>query len=324
MNRKLEHQPLLFAIFGEESQTSGNGLTGHPVNERLSTNTNTTTIREIGPKDSASQLRPSGAHQTRNPKDLPGTNFEAHRLEHTLSGQVFHLENRIPQGHLAFWNLFDDGPADHHLNQLADGSPLHSPRSDRVSVSHHGDAIADGKNLLHSVRDVDDRHPLAAQGSDHTKERLDLVVGQGSRRLVHDQEPRLFSEGAGDLDQLLLGNRQLCNRSVRIHLATEPVQEIAGDPTHDIAPDQTPSGGFMAQEDVLGHGQTGHQIELLVNHDEPGALSFHRALGRDGMPRKADGPGVRLILPTQHLHEGRFAGAVLTQQHVDLTGGHFQ
>src|SRR3712207_7172359 len=55
---------------------------------------------------------------------------------------------------------------------------------------------------------VDDRDTARLQPLDHGEEGFDLGRAEGGGRLVHDDQLGLAREGAGDLDQLLLGHSQ--------------------------------------------------------------------------------------------------------------------
>ena len=88
-----------------------------------------------------------------------------------------------------------------------------------VTVPHHRDAIADGEDLGHPVRDVDHRNPVAHQIADHREEGFDLGVGQRSGRFVHDQQAGASLQGAGDrFDMFGIGrhlNRRRSNAPAR-------------------------------------------------------------------------------------------------------------
>ena len=80
-------------------------------------------------------------------------------------------------------------------------------------------------------------------------------------------------------------------------------------------------GVLAAQEDVVGHGEAGDQVELLV--DRRDARARIAACGSPSVDRLAppdDVPLVGLVRPGEHLDQRRLAGAVLAEQAVHLTG----
>ena len=82
-----------------------------------------------------------------------------------------------------------------------------------MAVAQHRVAIAEAEDLLEPVRDEDDRQALGLQRPDDAREVGDLRFAQRRGRLVHDDEPGPHRERAGDLDQLLLGDRKIAHRA---------------------------------------------------------------------------------------------------------------
>jgi hypothetical protein len=75
-----------------------------------------------------------------------------------------------------------------------------------------------------------------------------------------------------------------------------------------------------AQVDVVGHGQALDQVELLVDGRDPQLQCRRGIRQRDRLTAPADLTGVRLVSPGQHFDQCRFAGTVLAEQAVHLTG----
>ena len=55
-------------------------------------------------------------------------------------------------------------------------------------------------------------------------EQLDLVVGQGRGRLVHDEQPRVEGERLDDLDDLLLRDAELAHPGVGAATCVSPIE----------------------------------------------------------------------------------------------------
>ena len=73
----------------------------------------------------------------------------------------------------------------------------------RAPVGEHRHAVADPLDLVEAVRDVDDAHALGREPPDDPEQRLDLAVVEDRGRLVHDQQPDVARQRAGDRDDLL-------------------------------------------------------------------------------------------------------------------------
>ena len=102
-------------------------------------------------------------------------------------------------------------------------------------------------------------------------------------------------------------------------------KQLAGAASRSPRQSMTPRvAHLVAEEDVLGDRQQRHQRQLLVDDDDA-----ERSLS--AMPRKARSSpsktdlalvGAVRIDAAQHLHQRRFAGAVLADQRVDLAAPH--
>ena len=85
-----------------------------------------------------------------------------------------------------------------------------------------------------------------------------------------------------------------------------------------------PEAGALARlapdEDVLGHRQVRHQVEFLMDHADAQVERGAWVGDLDFLPLVEDAPGVFVIDPCQHLHQGGFARAVLADQGVNFAG----
>ena len=97
-------------------------------------------------------------------------------------------------------------------------------------------------------------------------------------RLVHDDQPRLHRERAGDLDHLLLGDAR-GRAPARIGSTSRPMR--VGDGArlrrHPPPVDEEPRPGLAADEDVLGDRHVRGEGELLVDRDDAELLRVVRA-----------------------------------------------
>jgi hypothetical protein len=190
------------------------------------------------------------------------------------------------------------------LDELVDIGGADVARPHRVPIPHDGDTVADREDLAHPVRDVDNGHAVACEPANDIEEGLDFVVREGRRRFVHYQQPRFLFEGTCNFDQLLLGDRELRNRRIRVDLAANLLQEVCRNLPHGVAEDQPAAGRLVAEEYVLGDRQPGDQIELLMDHYQPEPFGLDRVFRRDRSIRKRNAAVVGRVLAAQHLHEG--------------------
>ena len=78
------------------------------------------------------------------------------------------------------------------------------------------------------------------------------------------------------------------------------------------------SGRRQAERDVLGDGEVLEQREMLEHHADAEPARLGRAGQHDLFAHPAQFAAARLDQAVHHLHEGRFAGAILAEQRVDF------
>ena len=165
-----------------------------------------------------------------------------------------------------------DVASDHHADDRLDVCVGDAARGDVTTVAQHGVAVAEAKDLLQPMGDEDDRQALGLKRPDDADKVGDFGLAQGGGRLVHDDEPRSHGEGACDLDQLLLGDREIANQGHRV----APEANLVGDGARIVgeAPpaDEQPRAGLAPNEHVLGDRHIRSESELLIDRDDSGPL----------------------------------------------------
>ena len=94
-----------------------------------------------------------------------------------------------------------------------------------AAVAHHGDALAEREDLLEAVRDEEHRVAARAQRLDDAEQPLDLGRRERRGRLVHHDHARVRRQRLGDLDQLLVGDREPAREPVRVEPDAELVEQ---------------------------------------------------------------------------------------------------
>ena len=187
-----------------------------------------------------------------------------------------------------------------------------------MAVAQHGVAVAEPEHLLQPVGDEDDRQALGLERPDDANEIGDFRFAERRGRLVHDDEPRAHGERARDLDELLLGDREIANQRHRVALEADPVGDRAGLLGEAPPADEEPRARLAADEHVLGDRHVGGEGEFLVDGDDAGALGVVGRREGDRLAEELDLARVGAVRAGQDLEQRRLAGAVLAEQGVDL------
>ncbi len=122
--------------------------------------------------------------------------------------------------------------------------------------------------------------------------------------------------------QLALGIAQPVDARVERQRGAEPRERLCrsrphGGPVEHEAAEHRAAGRQMAEHDILGDRQGGHQAQLLRDHDDAGGQRGPRIGERARRAVQHEAAGVGLMLAAQDLDQGRFSGAVFADQRVD-------
>jgi hypothetical protein len=238
---------------------------------------------------------------------------------------------RVVRGHLAHGDEAEGGRdvggrlggelPDHERGQPRGigGGPLHGREA--PPVAHHRDAVADGQDLPHLVRDEHDAGALGDDDAQRREEVVHLLRRQVGRRLVEDQDPGTPVEDLEDLDPLARADRQPVGPGARVHREPEPFRELLDAPGGLPQPARSAAG---AHDDVLDHRVRRDLEQVLVHHADAQADRVPRRPDVDLPAVDADLAGVGPVQPVEHVHQRRLAGAVAADEAVDLAGGQLE
>ena len=82
-------------------------------------------------------------------------------------------------------------------------------RADQLSVLQNRHSVGDFKDLIESMRDVNNSDPEATHLAHVVEEQIDLSTRDDCCWLVEDEKPGLADQRLGDLDHLLIGEREI-------------------------------------------------------------------------------------------------------------------
>ena len=232
--------------------------------------------------------------------------------------QVTHVEHHVADlgrglgeevGHLA---------PDHERDDLVHAGLGDALRADVLTVAHDGDGVAQVEDLVEAVGDEDQGAALVAQAAGDGEEAVHLDTGQGGGGLVHDEQRGVERDGLGDLEDLLVGDREAAGRATRVDRDAEPLEEGGSLGVHPVPVDAARGADRLAtHEDVLGDVEVGEERRLLVDHRHPGGLGLRRR-GEVGVPaQQAEDAGVAAVDAGDDLDQRRLARTVLADEGVD-------
>ena len=182
-------------------------------------------VGAVDAEDRAGDLAAARADEARQRDDLARPDLEADVGEDALAGEPVDGQHRAADLGLLLREQRRELAADHAANDLA-RRQLRRPRVVHdLAVAHDRDRVAEGEDLLEAVRDEQHRGAAVAQRPHDAEEPLDLGPGQRRGRLVHDEHARVEAERLGDLDDLLVGDRQAAHRALGVEPDAEAVEQ---------------------------------------------------------------------------------------------------
>jgi hypothetical protein len=213
-----------------------------------------------------------------------------------------------------------DGARDHVADELALVRLGDHARGDELSVAQDGHALGELEDLLEAMADVDDRDALAVQAPDQREELIGLAAREIARGLVEDQEAGAAHGGAGGRHELLLPDGQRtqgrAGRQVKADLVEDRLR-----PAHHGAVLQPAQGrGLLSQEHVGRDGEMGAEHHFLMHRVDAQRDGVVGRVEVDLPTLPEDASGGARVHARQELDQGRFAGPVLADDGVNLSG----
>ena len=103
---------------------------------------------------------------------------------------------------------------------------------------------------------------------------VDLLLGEGRGRLIHDEDLRVERERLSYLYDLLHPDADLAHQPPGVDLYAHRVEDFFGLLMHGGPLDEPEAVGDLAvAEDVVSDGEVSNQAQLLVNDADPPAMA---------------------------------------------------
>ncbi len=316
------HQPLQSAILRHIGDPQAPRRRRAADGDRLAVDQDLARGRRRDAEDGEGKLGPSRADQPGDAENLARPQREAHVADRIAAGEAAQLEHGPARRGGGFREQAVDGAAHHHRDQIGFRHLADRPGPDLHAVAEHGHSVGQREDLRQPMADIDDADSAAAQAADHLEQPTRVGIGQGSGRLVHDDEPCVLRQRLGDLDPLPVGDREPAHGDIDIEVvAVERIQQRPRARPHRRPIHRVPAGaGRMADIDVLRNAELGKQQQLLVDGRDAVSGGFVRRGEADGRACDPHLPGIRRDHAGDDLDQRGFAGAVFAEQGVDLAG----
>ena len=258
-------------------------------------------------------------------EDLPGPDLKIQPLHRGQSPivrcpQVLDLDLHLAGFAGLFHRVLEHLPAHHHRGQDPLADVLRLLQADELALAHDTHPVRDGHDLVELVGDDDHRHALLLHDLAQHCEKLVCLLGcQHRRGLVQDQDIRAPVQRLEDLHPLLQTHADLPDHVRGVHMQAVFLRQLPHRVLRRLLIiEKAGLPGFFAQHNVLGHGEAGHQHEVLVDHAHtPGDGIFGRESSHFfALNGYFTGGGRQNAV--ENVHQRGLAGAILTHQGKNL------
>lgn len=147
---------------------------------------------------------------------------------------------------------------------------------------------------------------------------------QRARRLVERDHPRVAQQRLADLDHLPLRDRQPPQLRLRIEIDAHRGEPLAHEALRVALADPAERARQPAEQQVLGHRQIGHVLQLLMDHRDARRDRRGRARKAHRPPVDEHAARIGLIFAAENLEQRRLARPVLAHQPVHLSRLHVE
>ncbi|CAB4815913.1 unannotated protein [freshwater metagenome] len=227
--------------------------------------------------------------------EIDGTEHDSLAIDHRAVRVIIRAEH-----HLA---------THHQVRQFARRRGGGFDRAHIAAIAQHRDTIGDGHHLVEFVRDEHHRTAGAGHRTKGREQRLGLLRSEHCGGLIEDQHGGLTLECLQDLDPLLFADGQLPHLRRWVDRQAELLAECADALLGLLAAE----GPFLAEHDVLGDGERGHQMKVLVHHSDPARdrVAWRRQLHPP--TGDVDRSRIRVVQTTQDIGQCGFPRTVLPE-----------
>ena len=276
-----------------------------------------TAVNGVKPEQTAHHFRTPCADQPCKANDFALAYMEGYILKQLTALEVFYLKQRLPNLNILLGIYVFHTATYHQRDNLVNVCILRTHTLYNRTVTEYRNIIRNAEYLIHLMRDINNRTALCLQKCNLLKQQLNLLLRNGGRRLVHNNDRRIVGDCLQDFQHLNIGGSQRFQLIRCLIGQMLLLQQPFGFFAH-LAPFNSahPIHRQASQKNIFLYGHFGNIVQLLRNHGNSerschnGIFDFHRFLIHKNFA------GIRLINPVDNFHQCRLARAVFTAQRM--------
>ena len=173
-NRKLQNEPLLMAVFGQERDSKSHRMSSGTRLNDAAFHSDLASVGTRYTKEHLGDLRTAGADEAEEAQDLAGPNLKANILYEASTSESPHTEDRGPNLRIFLRKEGSGFSADHVTNGLSRSEIGGGRRDDALAGAQDCNFVAQPEDLINEVTDEENGHTLFLQPFNDLKEAVYL------------------------------------------------------------------------------------------------------------------------------------------------------
>ena len=193
---------------------------------------NFSTVTKVRAKNCAECFSAARSYQARQAHDFAVTQSERYPMRVAPEAQVLDPDCCWPRRrfgrHPMTCKRHLQLAANHKMDDLWWPRRRYRQRHHPPPVTQDRNRIAQIKDLIKMMGNVNDRHPGGAQVTDDSEQPPNFTWCERRSRLIEDQQAAGKRQGLADFKQLTLGDTEMLNRRLRIDIETDAFEQRPG------------------------------------------------------------------------------------------------
>ena len=191
-----------------------------------------------------------------------------------------------------------------------------------LAVAQDRHPVGDDADFGQAVGDVDDGRAGGGDLADVAEQHVHRFLVERRGRLVEDEHAGLDGERLGELEEVLVDDRQRIDAIFQVWLEADLVEDAA-DRHPALAAGRRDDLG-QGDADVLGDGHVGQQRRMLMDDGDAELRRSRRCEALDQRAVDLDRAAVGYDRARRDVHQRRLPRPVLAEEGVDLAGGRLE
>ena len=187
-----------------------------------------------------------------------------------------------------------------------------------MAVAQHAYPVADLKQLLQTVADIEHTHVALAQQANDAEQLLNFRIRKRAGGFVKHDDLRVLRKRLGNLHHLLRAYAKVFNQRFGIHPNADFLKQLVRPLFLRSHVYERALAQLVPQKDVRCDGKLWHKVQFLIDHADAKHLADMRGVFLNLFALKIQFSRRCRVRARKNLHQRRLAGAVFAHKNMHL------